>query len=125
MTDIQALLAQLGEALGQVPTNVGQTTEVPTTNVVDCGRCSGRHQGRHVVNCPNKDNTPTNVGNVSAPPVVQSADVLSRRTFTLAKAKDTKASTKWNFEDKATATFITVYLPLGHGLPENITLTLS
>ena len=131
MTDIQALLAQLGEALGQqVPTNVGQTTPAPATNVaVTCNRCldpngSARHSRTAQSGCK-EFGKPTNVGQTTAQAVAQPVDVLSRRTFTLAKAKDTKASTKWNFEDKATATFITVYLPLGHGLPENITLTLS
>ena len=125
--DIQALIAQAiqAEIAKVLPTNVGQTTEEPTTNVVDCGRCSGKHQGRHVVNCPNKDNTPTNVGNVSAPPVVQSADVLSRRTFTLTKVKVSKNSEKWSFADPEGKTWVDVTLPLGSGLGDVLNLAVS
>ena len=104
MTDIQALLAQLGEALGQqVPTNVGQTTPAPATNVaVTCNRCldpngSARHSRTAQSGCK-EFGKPTNVGQTTAQAVAQPVDVLSRRTFTLAKAKDTKASTKWNFD---------------------------
>ena len=125
--DIQALIAQAiqAEIAKVLPTNVGQTTEAPTTNVVVCGRCSGKHQGRHVVDCPNKDNTPTNVGNVSAPPVVQSADVLSRRTFTLTKVKVSKNSEKWSFADPEGKTWVDVTLPLGSGLGDVLNLAVS
>ena len=91
MTDIQALLAQLGEALGQqVPTNVGQTTPAPATNVaVTCNRCldpngSARHSRTAQSGCK-EFGKPTNVGQTTATAqatFVAPADVLSRRTFT-------------------------------------------
>ena len=140
--DIQALINQaVQSALADlVPTNVGQTTEAPTTNVVElppkpegfvgiwdatsskCGHCLKAHNGRHLVDCPNK---PTNVGKVSAPPVVQSADVLSRRTFTLTKVKVSKNSEKWNFSDPEGKTWIDVTLPLGSGVGDVLSLAIS
>ena len=140
--DIQVLINQaVQSALADlVPTNVGQATEAPTTNVVElpakpegfvgiwdatsskCGHCLKAHNGRHLVDCPNK---PTNVGKVSAPPVVQSADVLSRRTFTLTKVKVSKNSEKWSFADPEGKTWIDVTLPLGSGVADVLSLAIS
>ena len=134
MTDIQALLAQLGEALGQqVPTNVGQTTPAPATNVaVTCNRCldpngSARHSRTAQSGCK-EFGKPTNVGQTTATAqatFVAAADVRSRRTFTLTKVKVSKNSEKWNFSDPEGKTWIDVTLPLGSGVGDVLSLAIS
>ena len=107
----------------QAPTNVGQTTPAPTTNVVDCGRCANKHNGRHNEGCPNK---PTNVGQTTAQATfVAPADVLSRRTFTLTKVKVGVNTEKWELSDDANKTWIVMTLPKGSGLPDVFNLAVS
>ena len=131
--DIQALLAQLGEALGAVPTNVGQTTPAPATNVaVTCNRCldpngSARHSRTAQSGCA-EFGKPTNVGQTTATAqatFVAPADVLQRRTFTLTKVKVGVNSEKWQFNDDASKTWITITLPLGSGLGDVLNLAIS
>ena len=134
MTDIQALLAQLGEALGQqVPTNVGQTTPAPATNVaVTCNRCldpngSARHSRTAQSGCA-EFGKPTNVGQTTATAqatFVAPADVLSRRTFTLTKVKVGVNTEKWELSDDANKTWIIMTLPKGSGLPDVFNLAVS
>ena len=131
MTDIQALLAQLGEALGQqVPTNVGQTTPAPATNVaVTCNRCldpngSARHSRTAQSGCK-EFGKPTNVGQTTAQAVAQPVDVLSRRTFTLTKVKVGVNTEKWELSDDANKTWIIMTLPKGSGLPDVFNLAVS
>ena len=131
MTDIQALLAQLGEALGQVPTNVGQTTQAPATNVaVTCNRCldpsgSARHSRTAQSGCK-EFGKPTNVGQTTAQATfVAPADVLSRRTFTLTKVKVTTNTERWAFKDDSGKTWLDVSLPKGSGLGDVLNVVIS
>ena len=119
MTDIQALLAQLGEALGQqVPTNVGQTTPAPATNVaVTCNRCldpngSARHSRTAQSGCK-EFGKPTNVGQTTAQPVVD-ANVLSRNEYILDKTKSNgNRSEKFSVALPEEATWGTFTFPIG------------
>ena len=129
--DIQALLAQLGEALGAVPTNVGQTTPAPATNVaVTCNRCldpsgSARHSRTAQSGC-SEFGKPTNVGQTTAQATfVAPADVLQRRTFTLTKVKVGKNTEKWQFKNAEGKTWIDLTLPLGSGLGDVLNLAIS
>lgn len=100
----------LNGATQEQPTNVGQAG---SSNANECGRCSGKHQGRHLVDCPNKGEKPTNVGQTTAQPVVD-ANVLSRNEYILDKTKSNgNRSEKFSVALPEEATWGTFTFPIG------------